>query len=204
MNATCRTASHSDEKPLYSELAMDRVLASGRGSRGGRGGVRAGRGGFHDRARRSEDEGYAAHAASPVMHKKGGGESSSGGKEAVRGRGGDFKEYAQAARKKDRRGREDDPADAREKPRSHRDSGHKEHVRRSCFFCRHFSSSEPKQQFQKDSCGTTAPMVFLNKNERLYNKRSRAALESKFCAQHYTPLVESVPQRSPPKFEHQR
>lgn len=86
---------------------MDRVAAGGR----------AGRGGVHNRS--FDNEGYAAHAASPSGHKRGRERSDSGG--GGGGGGGrdrntsltrnEFKEYALALRKRDRRGRVDDPVE---------------------------------------------------------------------------------------------
>ena len=104
-------------------LAMDREPLGGRGRGGGRGGG-AGRGSgsaAHDRdperssggSRRKED-GYAARPGS--------GGRSGDGKEGSRTRE-DFKDYALAVRKRDRRGRDDDPAEPRERGRSHRESG---------------------------------------------------------------------------------
>lgn len=92
---------------------MDRVAAGGR----------VGRGGVHGRS--FDDTGYAAHAASPSSgHKKGHGRSDSGGGGGGRDRDRDsssttrdeFKEYALAVRKRDRRGRPDDePVESRER-----------------------------------------------------------------------------------------
>lgn len=103
------------EKPAKrGMLAMDREPVGGRGGRGGGGrGGGAGRGaggsGAKDRDRdrslggsRRKEDGYAARAGSRTCE--------------------DFKEYAQAVRKRDRRGRDDEPVE-RERGRSHRESG---------------------------------------------------------------------------------
>lgn len=84
---------------------MDRVSAGGR----------AGRGGVHNRS--FDDEGYAAHAASPLGHKRGRERSDSGGRRDRKSSStrDEFKEYALALRKRDRRGRVDEPAE-RERP----------------------------------------------------------------------------------------
>lgn len=138
-------------KPIYGELAMDRVLSgrTGRDKRGsGQGGAPAsGRAaGAHDRAsggsRRDQDKGYAAHAASPSSKKGGdgggsgkesvGAKETKGGKDSPRSRD-DFKEYALAVRKRDRRGRDGETAEAKEKGRSQRDVGRKEYVSRGVF-----------------------------------------------------------------------
>lgn len=81
---------------------MDRVSAGGR----------AGRGGVHNRP--SYDEGYAAHAASPSGHKRGRERSGSRNSSSTRD---EFKEYALALRKRDRRGRVDEPVE-RERERA--------------------------------------------------------------------------------------
>lgn len=81
---------------------MDRVSAGGR----------AGRGGVHNRP--SYDEGYAAHAASPSGHKRGRERSDSRNSSSTRD---EFKEYALALRKRDRRGRVDEPVE-RERERA--------------------------------------------------------------------------------------
>lgn len=81
---------------------MDRVSAGGRG----------GRGGVHSRS--FNDEGYAAHAASPTSHKRGRDRSdSSGGRDrhSSSNTRDEFKEYALAVRKRDRRGRVDEPVE---------------------------------------------------------------------------------------------
>lgn len=104
------------DKPSTRILAMDRVAAASGG-----GGGRAGRGGDHNRS--SFDEGYAAHAASPSGHKRGRERSiDSGGGGSGRDRNSsatrdEFKEYALALRKRDRRGRVDEPVE-RERERA--------------------------------------------------------------------------------------
>lgn len=102
---------------------MDRELAGVRGSHGGRGPGPA-------RSRRNEKEGYAAHAADPPYRKGGVESSGSGGKESQRIRE-EFKDYAEALRKRDRRGRDSDAMEARG-GRSHRDPRAKrDHVKAS-------------------------------------------------------------------------
>lgn len=101
-------------------LAMDREPIAGRGRGGGRGGG-AGRGSgsaAHDRDRerspggsRRKGDGYAARPGSGGR----GGDRKEGSRTRE-----DFKDYALAVRKRDRRGREDEPA---ERGRSHRESG---------------------------------------------------------------------------------
>lgn len=86
---------------------MDRVSSSSAGGRAGRGGV-------HNRS--YDDEGYAAHAAAPSGHKRGRERSDSGGGGGGRGRTSsttrdEFKEYALALRKRDRRGHVDEPVE---------------------------------------------------------------------------------------------
>lgn len=107
---------------LYQELAMERELAGVRGSHGG-----------PARSRRNEKEGYAAHAAD-LSYRKGGVESSgSGGKESQRIRE-EFKDYAEALRKRDRRGRDSDAMEARG-GRSYRDPrAERDHVKASFFY----------------------------------------------------------------------
>lgn len=99
------------EKPSKRVLAMDLVAAGGRGS--GRG---SGRGRSFENSK-----GYAAHAASPSSsHKKGRGRSDSDGggareRDSPSTTRDDFKEYALALRKRDRRGRPDEPVEPRER-----------------------------------------------------------------------------------------
>lgn len=113
---------------LYQELAMERELAGVRGSHGG-----------PARSRRNEKEGYAAHAADSSYRKSGVESSGSSGKESQRIRE-EFKDYAEALRKRDRRGRDSGAMEARG-GRSYRDPrAERDHVKasflqkRACFF----------------------------------------------------------------------
>lgn len=106
-------------------LAMDRVAAAGSG--GGRGGAQdrsfggnSRRGAPQGYAAQAADEGYAARAAPSSGGK--GRELDDGGRDSSSRNRGEFKEYALAVRKRDRRGRVDEQPDPRERVggRSHR------------------------------------------------------------------------------------
>lgn len=127
---TCRPAAQPNpqaEKPSKRMLAMDRVAAAAAGGRGGAQGRSFGgnsrRGAPQGYAAQAADEGYAARAASSSGGKgrelDGGG---GGGRDSSSRNRDEFKEYALAVRKRDRRGRADEQPDPRDRVgvRSHR------------------------------------------------------------------------------------